>query len=182
MAATKTLVTAEDFFAMDFPDVRCELVDGEVQIMSLPGYNHGYFVARILVALTLFVQPRALGRVVSEIGFLLRRDPDLVLGPDVAFISNERYEAQGPTSKFWQGPPDLAVEVLSPDDRPGKVLRKVGDYLDAGTKVVWVVDPKSRSVAAYRSLHDVRVYREDDNLQGEEVIPGFSLLVAEIFK
>ena len=181
MAEVKTLVTAEQFFEMPFPDVRTELVDGEIVQMSLPGYEHGRICSRINLRLAPFVEARGLGEVVTEVGFILRRNPDMVRGPDIAFVSREKLEAHGDTSKFWPGPPDLAVEVLSPEDRISEVLRKVGDYLEAGTRLVWVVDPETETVSAYRGLQQVRVYGAGEELPGEDVLPGFSLKLAEIF-
>ncbi len=181
MAEIKTLVTAEQFNEMSFPDVRTELVDGEIVQMSLPGYEHGRICTRFMVKLAPFVEARGLGEVVSEVGFILRRNPDMVRGPDVAFVSHEKLKAHGRTRKFWPGAPDLAIEVLSPDDRVSEVLRKVGDYLEAGTRLVWVADPETETVSAYRGLQQVRVYRSGEELPGEDVLPGFSLKVAEIF-
>ena len=181
MAEVKTLVTAEQFYQMPYPDVRTELVDGEIVQMSPPGYEHGRICSRIDLKLRSFVEARSLGEVVTEVGFILRRNPDMVRGPDLAFISQAKLEAHGGTSKFWRGAPDLAVEVLSPEDRTSEVLRKVGDYLEAGTRLVWVVDPETQTVSAYRGLQQVRVYRIGEELPGEDVLPGFSLPVAQIF-
>ncbi len=181
MAEAKTLITAEQFFEMSLPDVRAELVDGEVVLMSPPGFEHGDIALFLGSRLRQFADARGLGRVVSEVGFVLRRNPDLVRAPDVAFISQEKLEALGRTRKFWPGAPDLAVEVLSPDDRPSEILRKVGEYLEAGTRLVWVVSPESQTISAYRSLERVRVYGASDELSGEDVLPGFRLKVSEIF-
>lgn len=180
MAGTKTLITAEQFFEMSLPDVRSELVDGEVVQMSPPGFEHADISARLIELLRSLI-PRTVGKVVSELGFILKRNPDLVRAPDVAFISRKNLEAHGRTRKFWPGPPDLAVEVLSPEDRAGEVLRKVGEYLEAGTGLVWVVDPEGRNVTSYRSLNQVRVYGVGEEIPGEDVLPGFSLKVSEIF-
>lgn len=181
MAGTKTLITADQLFQMSFPDVRTELIDGEVVRMSPPGFDHGAICAAIGHELHRFAKSHNSGTVVSEAGFVLRRDPDMVRGPDVAFVCAERVKKQGRTRKFWQGPPDLAVEVLSPDDRVSEILRKVGDYLEAGTRLVWVVDPDAQSVTVYRSLQSIRIFRADEELSGEDVLPGFRLKVSEIF-
>ncbi len=180
MAGTKTLITAEQFFEMSLPDVRSELVDGEVVQMCPPGFEHADISARLIELLRSLI-PRTAGKVVSELGFLLKRNPDLVRAPDVAFISQKKLEAHGRTRKFWPGPPDLAVEVLSPEDRASEVLRKVGEYLEAGTRMVWVVNPEGRNVTSYRSLNQVRVYGAGEEIPGEDVLPGFSLKVSEIF-
>lgn len=102
-------------------------------------------------------------------------------GPDVAFLSAPRLAELPDPSKFWPGPPDLAVEALSPEDRVSEVLTKVGDYLDAGAVLVWVVDPESRTASAYRGTQSVRVCRADDELSAEDLLPGFRLKVADLF-
>ncbi len=181
MDVTKTLITAEQFLEMNLSDVRAELVEGEVIEMSPPGAYHGVVCIKMSSKLESFVSTHSAGVVLSEIGFVLRRNPDLVRAPDIAFISQERVGAQGLTEKFWPGPPDLAVEVLSPDDRLSEVLRKVGEYLEAGGRLVWVVNSKNRTISAYRGLDQVRVYTADEELSGEDVLPGFRLKVAEIF-
>lgn len=181
MAETKTLITAEQFAEMSFPDVRTELVDGEIVQMSLPGFEHGDIASNIHYAVRQFLTGRSLGKVVFETGFVLKRSPDSVRGPDVAFISQKNLEAYGPTRKFWPVAPDLAVEVLSPEDRPSEVLRKVGEYLEAGTRMVWVVDPRSQEVSSYRSLNQVRIYAAGEQISGEDVLPGLSINVSEIF-
>jgi Uma2 family endonuclease len=181
MSETKMLITAERFFEMSFPDVRTELVDGEILQISPPGYRHGRICVRLSRRLDEFVERSNLGAVVSEVGFILRRDPDMVRGPDVAFLSAPRLAELPDPSKFWPGPPDLAVEVLSPEDRASEVSAKVGDYLDAGAVLVWVVDPESRTVSAYRGIQSVRVYRGDDELSAEDLLPGFRLKLADLF-
>ena len=181
MAETKTMITADQFSQMSFPDVRTELVDGEIVKMSPAGFDHADICAALIEHMRRHARAQNAGRVVSEGGFVLRSDPDLVRGPDVAFISAARLKESGRTRKFWPGPPDLAVEVLSPDDRVSEVLRKVGDYLEAGTRLVWVVDPGAQTVTVYRSLQSIRIYRADEELSGEDVLPGFRLRVSEIF-
>ena len=181
MAGTKTPITAEQFSQMSFPDARTELVDGEVIRVVPPGFDHADISASLIYELRHFVKEHGLGSVVSKLGFILKRNPDLVRAPDVAFIGNEGLKAHGRTRKFWPGPPDLAVEVLSPEDRASEVLRKVGDYLEAGARLVWVVDPENQRLSTYRSLHEVRSYGISEEISGQDVLPGFSLKVSEIF-
>lgn len=181
MGQTKTLTTAEQFFEMSFPDIRTELVNGEIVKMSPPGYRHGRICVRIARRLDEFVESRKLGAVVSEVGFILRRDPDLVRGPDVAFIDKTRLGKIGEIPQFWPGPPDLAIEILSPDDRASEVLAKVGEYLEAGAQLVWIIDPDSRTVSAYRGIHSVRIFQADEELSAAEVLPGFRMKVADLF-
>jgi Uma2 family endonuclease len=101
--------------------------------------------------------------------------------PDVSFVARGRFPQETVPVGFIEFAPDLAAEVLSPDDRRRDVLEKVGEYLDAGTRLVWVVDPESRTAAVYRSLTDVRHLAGNDSLEGEEVVPGFSCRLEEIF-
>jgi len=161
----------------------CELVDGRVVPMSPTGGEHGRVEGNFYDAIRGFVRPRQLGKVlVGEVGIFTRRNPDSVRGADVAFISNERYERLDSKRGFLKVPPDLVVEVLSPEDRPGEVARKVREYLEAGVRLVWVADPETRTVQAHRSPTDVREFREADRLPGDDVLPGFDVAVAELFE
>ena len=130
-----------------------------------------------------FVQSRRLGVVqAGDTGFILARSPDTVRGPDVAFVTRERFEAVGRTAPPFPGAPDLAVEVLAPSDRPGAVQAKVGEYLAAGTRIVWIVDPASERVNMFHTLLASRTLTRDQKLDGEDVLPGFRVTVAEIFE
>jgi len=117
----------------------------------------------------------------AETGFLLARRPDTVRAPDVAFVSAERLEQARTTRGFFPGPPDLAVEVLSPTDRAGEVHAKVADYLAAGTRLVWVVEPGRHTIRVYRTLLAPKTVGQEATLDGEEVLPGFRLPVSAVF-
>ena len=121
----------------------------------------------------------ALGRVLPEVGFKLTSDPDTVRGPDIAFISSGRLPDPEPAG-FADFAPDLAVEVMSPGDRPGEVLAKVADWLSAGTRMVWVLDPARRVARVYREDGTERILTAAESLDGEDVLPGFSSPLAEI--
>jgi len=128
-----------------------------------------------------FVEERGLGRVYgADGGFQIAHDPDTVRCPDVAFVRAERIPP-GRNTGFFQGAPDLAVEIISPTDRPGEVKAKAKDWLEAGCRIVWLVDPETRTVAVYRGRAKAVVLRESDTLSGGDVLPGFSLAVSEIF-
>jgi Uma2 family endonuclease len=145
-------------------------------------FGHGRLAAGILTRLSAFVKEHELGEVVStETGFLLARDPDTVRAPDVAFVSRETLERVGDVRGFFPGPPDLAIEVRSPSERPAEVHAKIADYLAAGTRLVWVVDAGPRSVVVYRALLSPRTLLGHDVLDGEEILPGFRLPIAELF-
>lgn len=180
MATTvERITTAEQLFQA--PDLGpCELVRGELIMVSPAGYAHGSIAGRITLALGEFVRPRGLGDVLgAEPGFLIGRDPDTVRAPDVAFVRAERIPT-GEKTRFFEGAPDLAVEVLSPNDRASEVNAKVRDWLDAGCRMVWVVDPATRMVSVYRSRAQIEVLGASDTLRGDDVLPGFSLPVAEL--
>ncbi len=130
-----------------------------------------------------FVEQQNLGRVyLAETGFLLSHNPDTVRAPDIAFVSAARVAQQKRQAGFFDGAPDLAVEVVSPDDTDTAVQQKVLEYLNAGTQLVWVVRPRFRTVAVYRSLTDVNILTAQDTLEGGEVLPGLAIYLREVFK
>ena len=118
----------------------------------------------------------------AETGYILEFDPDTVRAPDVSFISRERLNAIGETDGYWPAAPDLAVEVISPNDRYADVEAKVLEWLDAGTRMVIVVNPRTRSVRVHRSPSDVVTLTVDHVIDGEDVVPGWSLVVSRIFR
>src|SRR5204863_4052485 len=128
---------------------------------------------RLTIALGTYVDTRHLGRVVAgDAGFKLQSDPDTVRGADIAFVSWERMREKSPVGFPTLGP-DLVVEVLSPGDRPGETLAKIADWLFAGTRLVWVMDPERRLARIYRPAGAESILGEADTLDGEELLPGF---------
>jgi Uma2 family endonuclease len=180
MTTADSITTAEQLLRA--PDLgRCELVRGELIMMTPAGFRHGRIAASLTAALKDFVAQRGLGVVATgETGFQIEREPDTVRAPDVAFLRADRVPAEEPVG-FFPGAPDMAVEVLSPDDRASEVNAKVQQWLQAACEAVWVVDPQSRTVTVYRSPKDVEVLRSSDVLTGGNVLPGFTLPVEEIF-
>ncbi len=180
MTATQQVTTAEQLLhASDLG--RCELVRGELSMMSPSGFDHGRVVINVTGALIKYLDEHRCGVLTgAETGFHIGRDPDTVRAPDVGFVCRERLPP-GPVRGFFPGPPDLAVEVLSPDDRAGEVLLKVRDWLESGCQVVWLVDPRSRTVCVHRSGRRIVMLDESDTLGGDDLLPGFSLPVAGIF-
>lgn len=170
---TAAPMTAEELLRLNLPNKRTELVRGELRVREPAGYRHGDVAATSLIVLGAFVREQGLGRVfAAETGFTLARDPDTVRAPDVAFISTARLLPRD-TRGFAELAPDLVVEVLSPDDRPGEVLEKAGDWLKAGCRLVWIVDPIRRTGRVYRADGTLALLDEHDAFDGEDVLPGF---------
>jgi len=181
MSTEARLITAEDLWNMP-GDQRRELVRGELRTMAPSGFEHGAVIIKLSVLLGRYVMDHKLGMVLgAETGYVLARNPDVVRGADVSFVTADRVSAAGVTVKFWEGAPDLAVEVVSPSDSPKEVAEKVDDYLNAGTRLVWVVNPRRRTIAVHRMGRDPQVLRENDVLDGEDVLPGFRCAVADAF-
>jgi Uma2 family endonuclease len=150
--------------------------------MSPAGPNHGDVAITIGFFVKAFVRERKLGKVyAAETGFIIARNPDSVRAPDVAFVKKDRVHLT-PKRGFFPGPPDLAVEVLSPDDSASEVMAKVQDWLNAGTNEVWVVDPERKVISINRVDRPARLLNEPDELTCETLLPGFRVLVAEIFE
>jgi Uma2 family endonuclease len=179
--APERLWTAEDLLALG-EEARYELIEGRLVPMSPTGFLHGDVALALAAALRAFVHPRRLGRiVVGEVGFVLRRNPDTVRAADIAFVRRERLPAGDLPRGFFEGAPDLVVEILSPSDRYTDILRKVGEWLEAGAAMVWVVDPEHHGVMVFRPDGTLRLLGESDSLEGEEVLPGFRYPVGELF-
>ena len=181
-AATGTM-TADDLLHLPEDGYRYELVRGELRKMSPSGHEHGRIAMRLAVRLAQHVEEHDLGAVyAAETGFFLATDPDLVRAPDAAFVRRERVEQARRRHGFWQGAPDLAAEVISPSDTYGEVDEKVCDWLDAGTRLVVVVDPRTGTVTPYRSRTEIRMLTGDDVLDGGDVVPGWKLPVRDLFR
>lgn len=175
-------VTAGELLRMPDDDFRYELVEGELRKMVPAGSTHGRIAINITTPLDQYARNEDLGVVfAAETGFHIASDPDTVRAPDVAFVRRERAEATGDIEGFWPGAPDLAVEVLSPNDTYAEVEEKVFDWLDAGTQMVLVVNPRKRTVTIYRSRDDIVVLTEDDIIDGGNVVPGWTLPVRAVF-
>ena len=150
-------------------------------MMSPAGFEHGRITNRMAVRLGRFVEENSLGVVATaDTGFQIAHDPDTVRAPDVAFVRAERVPAGG-VRGFFQGTPDIAVEVVSPGDRPSEVTAKSQAWLAAGCSVVWVVDPQTATVSIYSSRSEIAVLHSPDILDCRDLLPGFRLPVAEIF-
>jgi len=157
-----------------------ELVRGELVEMTPVGQEHGYVVLTLGSWMRSHVVDRKLGVVYTDVGFKLFRDPDTVRGPDIAFVSASRV-GPGIPKDFFTGAPDLAVEVVSPWDKAGELQEKIREYLAAGARLVWLVDPKSRTVTAYHPSGAAQVYSGEQSVPGEDVLPEFSFRPADLF-
>jgi Uma2 family endonuclease len=174
-----SITTAEQLFAADL--AHCELIRGELVMMSPAGFDHGRLASRIVTALENHVSPRKLGVVTTaEAGFQIASNPDTVRAPDVAFVRAARIPAEG-VQGFFQGAPDLAVEVLSPSDRAADVAAKTQDWLRAGCSMVWIVNPQNRTITVHSNCSEIVVLTVSDTIQGGDLLPGFSLPVANVF-
>jgi Uma2 family endonuclease len=175
-----SLMTADELLRTPLPDKRVELVRGVLVVREPAGFRHGAVSATLTGLLREHAAAHRLGRVVAaETGFLLATDPDTVRAADVAFVRRERLPDPEPAG-YAELAPDLVVEVVSPGDRPGETLTKVGEWLTAGTRLVWVVDPTRRLARVYRQDGSEALLDEGQSLDGEDVIPGFRCLLASI--
>lgn len=175
-------MTADQLLELRDDGCRHELVAGFVVSEPPASFRHGDIAAEVFRRLIEFVRRNDLGRVVStETGFLLARDPDTVRAPDVAFVSRSTIDRAGRFRGFFPGAPDIAVEVLSPSERPADVHAKTGDYLAAGARLVWVVDPSRRQVRVHRSLLRPTILGATETLDGGDALPGFRVQVARLF-
>lgn len=185
MTTQTKLMTAEELFKMPDDNWRYELVRGELRQMPFNGMLHGSTTARILVSLTNYVESKGLGSVyMTGTGFILGRDPDHVRAPDASFVSRDREQD---TEFYFEGAPDLVVEVISPDELYFDAEEKIFDWLESGTRMVIVVLLSSEMnnnryiVKVYRSHKHLRILTEEDTLDGGDVVPGWTMPVKDIF-
>lgn len=182
MTVQTRLMTADDLLAMPDDGFRYELLKGELKKMSPAGSKHGRTAVRVTWRLAQYGEAQGLGEVyAAETGFKLAENPDTVRAPDVAFVCRERVEAAGDIDGYWPGAPDLAVEVISPGDTYTELEEKVIAWLNAGTRMVVVLDPRKRSATVYRSLKGIAILSEAEALDGGEVVPGWTIEVAKLF-
>ena len=181
--ALKQLVTAEELWEMpEAPGKRHELVDGEVVEVPGAGELHMAIVILLFKLLDRFVEEHDLGLVRPDgLAYVLRRDPDQVRIPDVSFVAWQSVPDGEISDAFWEGAPTLAVEVVSPNDRADDIHARVQDYLEAGSRQVWVLWPRRQSVSVYAQGADTRELGPDALLDGRDVLPGFQVRVADLF-
>ena len=181
-AAQHRLLTADDLAKQPNDDTRYELVKGVLRKMPPAGFEHGICAAEIGSRLNVHVKTHQLGYVCgAETGFKIAQDPDTVRAPDAAFVRQASIERQGIVKGYWEGAPDLAIEVISPGDTYAEVAEKVEEWLTAGCTMVWVINPRRETVEVYRSNEDFTVLRGTDILDGADVVEGFQCQVQDIF-
>jgi Uma2 family endonuclease len=178
--ATKS-ITADELLMMG--DIgRCELMYGEIVMMSPAGAEHGMVATPFNRYLASFVEDHDLGVVfAAETGFVLERDPDVVRAPDASFVRKDRIKGKL-TRKYFDGAPDLAVEVNSPDDSRKEVTDKVNMWLVRGASVVWVADPVTMTLTIHRVGQKPQKLSASDEIKGEPLLPGFILPLAKVFR
>ena len=179
---TQVQTTADELLRLPRGGNRYELIRGELKTMAPAGNEHGALAALVTGFLIVHVRAQKLGKVyAAETGFKLASNPDTVRAADAAFISQRRLDEAGPVQGYWPGAPDLAVEVISPNDLYTEVSDKVAEWLKAGSKMVVVVNPRNQQVVVHLSPTDVKVLGVDDTLGGGEVVPGWQLPIKELF-
>ena len=181
-AAQQNLLTADDLAKQPENGTRYELVKGVLQKMPPAGFEHGICAAEIGSRLNVHVKTHKLGYVCgAETGFRIAQNPDTVRAPDAAFVCQASIERQGIVRGYWEGAPDLVVEVISPGDTYAEVAEKVEEWLTAGCRMVWVINPRRETVEIYRPNVDFAILRGTDTLDGGDVVEGFQCQVQDIF-
>ena len=180
-ATVPRLMTADDLLAMPDDGMRCELVNGELTELPPPEFTHGEIQLNAGAILRQFVRPRGLGRVTTDAGYRISADPDTVRSPDAAFVSARRLRNVGRPRGYLPFAPDIAVEVVSRSDTPSAARARALMWLEAGSALVWMLFPDSRSATVYRADGDFFTLGENDVLDAAPVLDGFSVKVSEFF-
>lgn len=182
MTTNSKLMTADELLLLPDDGMRHELIRGELRTMPPAGAGHGDHTSVFDGSLGPFVRTGKLGRVLAgEPGFVLTTDPDTVRAPDVAFIRRSRLPEGRLPRGYFHGAPDLAVEVISPNDVYAEVEKKANEWLEHGTLVVFVVNPRRKVVAVHRPGQPAVILGMEDTLNAEDVVPGWSLAVRDLF-
>lgn len=180
------LLTAADLAVLpsELPSgpVRYELDNGKLVIMPPPGDIHAAVQSNIGTQVKVQGEHRGLGKARTEVAVILWRNPDRVVGADVAFIANSSLPLRRSKEGYLETIPDLGVEVRSKNDTQPEIDARVADYHTAGVRVVWVADPDTQTVTEYRRGQEPRVYTTADTLTIEDVIPGFRMSVPQVFQ
>ncbi len=182
LTVPRKLITAEELLAMG-TDFHGELVRGRLIEMAPASWGRGMSGSNALLIIGNFVREHKLGRVfTAETGFTLSRDPDSVRAPDVAFVATDRIPTSARRSGFFDGAPDLAVEIISPNDSFSELSEKIDEYLAAGTRIVWVIDDRRKTITVYANNAPPTVLPIDARLTGGDLLPGFDVPVQQFFE
>ena len=175
-------MTADELLTLELPNKSTELVRGQLIVREPPGTYHGRVQGILHILVGSYVLAHQLGAVFGQdTGFKIASDPDTVRAPDLAFVRRDRVSQVG-LRGYSALAPDFVAEILSHDDRPGEVIGKVGEWLEAGVALVWVIDPERKTAHVYRADGSVSTVAADADLDGETVLPGFSCRLAELFE
>ncbi len=179
-------MTLEELLALPEADVERDLIEGQLVERPMTKRNrwHGGVEVRIARFLDewLETRPEPRGQVVGgETGFRILRDPDTSFGIDVAYVSAEVIAATPETSPYFEGPPILAVEILSPSNQHGEMVQKIRAYLEAGVALVWLVDPDFKTIIVYRPDAAPVMFNVEQEIAGEPDLPGFRIALSRIF-
>lgn len=161
------------------PEKSYEIVKGQPEEKEMPGARHSGVCGRLERRLGTYVEANGLGEVYPEASFQIGDNERI---PDLAFISAGRIPPDGEPETKWMIVPDLAIEIVSPNDFYEKVHAKAMEYLAAGVKQVWIVSPENRTITVYRSATNIMAFPEDSELVSEDLFPGFRCRLSEIFK
>ncbi len=184
MASTATKrISADEFWALeDRPDVRLELIDGEVVELPGAGGYHATLVLHIFDLLRAHIRAHDLGLIYPDnLTYLFQRDPDILRIPDISFISASAVPTDWPPMGYIEVVPSLVIEVVSPSNSAAEIRRRIRDYVGADVSMVWVIWPDDRSVSVYTATLDSKELQSDELLDGGTVLPGFSVRVADLF-
>ena len=176
------LLTADELLRLYSEGVRGELIRGVLCETMPTGQEHGEIAANLTIALGQFIKLRELGRITtSDAGVWLERDPDTVREPDVAFFSAAKAPPGRRVTGYSETVPDLVAEIASPSDSRREVHDKAHMWLSHGVRLVWVVQPETRSIDVYRPGEAVATLGDEDALDGLDVLPGFACEVSAVF-
>ena len=181
IASEKTIWTDEAFMALPDTGDRYEIVNGELVNTGNSGMAHGDFCAFLAGNLAIYVRAKKLGSVCdSSTAFKVKLGNKR--SPDICFVAKERLKGLKKLPKgFFDGAPDLAIEVISPSNTFEEIHGKLVEYFESGCRLAWVINPDEESVLVYRKPQPEKLLKMTDSLDGEEIVPGFSLAIAELF-
>jgi Uma2 family endonuclease len=173
------MYTAAEFMELDTGDTRCELVRGVLEVREPTFFDHGYTMMALGLLIAKYLETHHIGVIVGPASFWTERGPDTVRVPDLSFVSTEHLPERPRT--LIEKAPDLAIEVLSKSNRPGEMNQKVAEFFASGAKMVWLVDPKRRTIAVHARDAAPFILGPSEVLDGGDVLPGFRLALDELF-